>query len=254
MNDSGLCSISFRARPAREVLARAAAAGLRCIEWGGDVHAPPSLGADALRALGDATRAAGLSVSSYGSYHRLGASDPAELPAVFAAAKTLGAPVVRVWAGTKGTAESSAEERAAVHAATRAAAALAVREGLAISFECHPGTLTDDPEETLSLLREGPPEALGTHWQPNQYRDEAWNLSCAAALAPRVRAIHVFAWSLDAAGKVVRHGLAEHADLWRRRFAALPAAVPRLLEFLPGDDPALLPREAAALESLYDPR
>ena len=254
MNGQGLCSVTFRALPAREVLSLAAAAGLSCIEWGGDVHAPPSLGADALRALGDATRAAGLAVSSYGSYHRLGASDPAELPAVLAAAKALGAPVVRVWAGAKGAAESSAGERAAVHAATRAAAALAAREGLALSFECHPGTLTDDPEETLSLLREGPPEALGTHWQPNQYRDEAWNLACAAALAPRVRAVHVFAWSPGAAGKAVRHGLAEHAPLWRRRFAALPASAPRLLEFLPGDDPALLPREAAALASLSNPR
>lgn len=247
---AGLCSVSFRPLPAREVLSRAAAAGLDRIEWGGDVHAPPSLGPDALRALGEETRAAGLRVCSYGSYHRLGVSDPAELPGVLAAARALGAPVVRVWAGAKGTAESGAEERGAVHAAARAAAELAAREGLAVSFECHPGTLTDDPEETLSLLREGPPEALGTHWQPNPFHDEAWNLASARALAPRVRAVHVFHWTLDAGGKIVRHPLAAGADIWRRYLAFLPQEAPRLLEFMPGDDPALLPREAAALKAI----
>ena len=122
---AGLCSVSFRALPAGEVLRLAAEAGLACIEWGGDVHAPPSLGPDALCALGDATRSAGLAVASYGSYHRLGVSDPADLPAVLAAAKALGAPTVRVWAGGKGTAEATAAERAAVHAAAREAVALA---------------------------------------------------------------------------------------------------------------------------------
>lgn len=244
---AGLCSVSFRALPAGEVLRLAAEAGLACIEWGGDVHAPPSLGPDALRALGDATRSAGLAVASYGSYHRLGVSDPADLPAVLAAAKALGAPTVRVWAGDKATAEATAAERAAVHAAAREAAALAAREGLRISLEFHPFTLTDDPEETLSLLKEGPPEALATHWQPNQFHDEAWNLASAEAVAPRVDAVHVFHWTLGADGKVVRHPLAEGAAIWKRYLAALPADVPRFLEFLPGDDPSLLPQEAASL-------
>lgn len=247
---AGLCSISFRPLPAKEVLSRAAAAGLDAIEWGGDVHAPPSVGLDALRALGNASRAAGLAVCSYGTYHRLGVSHPSELPALLAAAKALGALVVRVWAGAKGTAESSAEERKAVHAATREAVVLAAHEGLTISFECHPNTLTDDPEETLSLLREGPPEALGTHWQPNQFHDEAWNFASARALAPRVRAIHVFHWTLGDDGKVVRHPLAGGADRWRRYFALLPQEAPRLLEFMPGDDSGLLPREVATLRNL----
>lgn len=230
-----------------EVIRLASKAGLSCIEWGSDVHAPPSLGRDALCALGDATRSAGLAVASYGSYHRLGVSDPEDLPAVLAAAKALGAPTVRVWAGAKGTAESSAEERAAVHAAARAAAALASRERLRISLEFHPFTLTDDPEETLALLKEGPPEFFGTHWQPNQFHDEAWNLACAKAVASRVDAVHVFHWTLDNGGKVVRHPLAEGAPAWKRYLAALPSDVPRFLEFLPDDNQMLLPQEAASL-------
>lgn len=247
---TGLCSVSFRKLPAAEVIRLAAKAGLDCIEWGGDVHAPPSLGPDALRALGDATRAAGLSVCSYGSYHRLGVSDPAELPAVLAAAKALGAPVVRVWAGAKGTAECSPEERGAVHAAAREAAALAAREGLCISFECHPYTLTDDPAEALSLLAEGPADALSTHWQPNQFHDEEWNLAYARAVARRVRIVHCFHWTTGPDGRVERHPLAEGAALWRHRLAELPPGMVVLAEFLPDDDPSLLPREAATLKSI----
>lgn len=244
---AGLCSVSFRALSALEVMRLAAGAGLSCIEWGGDVHAPPSLGPDALRALGDATRSAGLAVASYGSYHRLGVSDPADLPPVLAAAKALGAPAVRVWAGNKGTEESSAGERAAVHAAARDAAALAAREGLRISLEFHPHTLTDDPEEALALLKEGSGEFFGTHWQPNQFHDEAWNLASAEAVASRVDAVHVFHWTLDDGGKVVRHPLAEGAPVWKRYLAALPSDVPRFLEFLPDDNQMLLPQEAASL-------
>ena len=247
---TGLCSVTFRQLPACEIIRLAAGAGLDCIEWGGDVHAPPSLGADALRALGDATRAAGLSVCSYGSYHRLGVSDPAELPAVLAAAKALGAPIVRVWAGEKGTAESSPGERGAVHAAAREAAAIAAREGLCLSFECHPYTLTDDPAEALSLLSEGSPDALATHWQPNPFHDEAWNLAYARAVANRVRIVHCFHWTPGPGGRVERHPLADGASLWRRRLAALPHDMVVLAEFLPGNDPALLLREAAVLREI----
>ncbi len=250
---NGLCSVTFRGLAVNDIVTMARDSGLDCIEWGGDVHAKPSLGIEALRAIGAATRAAGMTVSSYGTYHRLGASDPAELPEILACAKALGAPVVRVWAGDRGSSESSPEWRAAVHAAARNAAAAAAREGLRISLECHINTLTDDPEEALSLLSEGPEESFGMHWQPNQFHDEEWNLEYAGAVSARVNAVHVFNWSLSADGKVVRHPLSDGIPAWRRYLALLPAAAPRLLEFVPGDDPAVLRREAAALEALRRP-
>ena len=235
---------------AKAVIDAAASAGLGCMEWGSDIHAPPSLGQDALHAIGNASRDAGLDVPSYGSYHRLGHSDPGELPGLISAAKALGARIIRVWAGTHGSAECSAEERARVVAATRDAAALAAREGLVISFECHPNTLTDDPESAIDLLSAAPSEHLGMHWQPNQYHGEEWNAGYASAVSQRVQAIHVFNWSIGPDGGVVRNPLADGAAQWQRYLALLPPDVPRLLEFMPGDDSRLLPGESAALQSL----
>ena len=40
MNHTGLVSISFRKLSPEEVISAAAAAGLKAIEWGSDVHAP----------------------------------------------------------------------------------------------------------------------------------------------------------------------------------------------------------------------
>ena len=40
MFDTGLVSVSFRGLTVAEVAAAAAAAGLKNIEWGSDVHAP----------------------------------------------------------------------------------------------------------------------------------------------------------------------------------------------------------------------
>lgn len=109
-----LLSITFRKLPAEEVVRLAAANGIRAIEWGGDVHAPPR-DEEALIRVRDLTRDAGLSVCAYGSYFRIGETDLAKpgFTEVLAAAKILGAPLIRVWVGLRGSAEISTEERVA---------------------------------------------------------------------------------------------------------------------------------------------
>ena len=67
----GLVSVTYRRLPAEAVVRLAKDAGLACIEWGSDVHVPETDPAGARR-VGEFTRAAGLSVASYGTYYRLG--------------------------------------------------------------------------------------------------------------------------------------------------------------------------------------
>ncbi len=42
MISPGLVSVTYRALPPAEIIALTAAAGLKGIEWAGDVHVPPN--------------------------------------------------------------------------------------------------------------------------------------------------------------------------------------------------------------------
>lgn len=109
----GVCSVTFRALSAEEVVDLAAGAGLESIEWGSDVHARPDdpAGLDRVRKI---TEAAGMAVASYGSYYRALDDDASrtEPVAVVAAAERLGTTRVRVWAGAVGSADASPDDRA----------------------------------------------------------------------------------------------------------------------------------------------
>ena len=94
----GLCSVTLRPLAPEAVVRVAADAGLAGIEWGGDIHVPPGDAATARR-VARLTADAGLIVSSYGSYYRVGGDKPGELQPILDTAAELGAPVVRVWAG-----------------------------------------------------------------------------------------------------------------------------------------------------------
>ena len=89
----GLVSVTYRRLPAEAVARLAKDAGLACIEWGSDVHVPETDPAGARR-VGEFTRAAGLSVASYGTYYRLGQGQ--DFSAYLTAAEALGAPSLRL--------------------------------------------------------------------------------------------------------------------------------------------------------------
>jgi hypothetical protein len=231
----GLCSVTLRALSVEEVAAAAVTAGLEAIEWGADVHVPPGDIAAAERA-----RATGLAVASYGSYFRAG--DPLSgFDAVLTSARALGAPRIRIWAGRVGSAGASAAQRAAVAEGVRAAAELA--GDIEVALEFHGGTLTDEPASAAALL-----EAAGrarTYWQPPQGAPDDVALAGLRAVEPWLAALHVFSWW----PRDERHPLAERSGLWLRALA-LAGDVDALLEFVPGDDPAVLAREAATLREL----
>ncbi|WP_233223517.1 sugar phosphate isomerase/epimerase [Amycolatopsis sp. CA-128772] len=241
----GLCSVTFRALPADEVARVAAAAGLRRVEWGADVHAPPRPVA-ALREVREQTAAHGLTACSYGSYWRAGRDSTEEFDALAEAAAALGAPRIRVWAGTEDSADASAPARARVTAALREAASIAAGRGLTVALEFHSGTLADTPPAALRLLDDVGHDALSTYWQPPVDAPDEPALAGLATMLERVSAVHVFSWWPGPA----RLPLHERERLWRPALnlvAGRPVDV--LLEFVPEDDPAVLPRETATLLS-----
>lgn len=247
----GLCSVTFRQLDPAAIAALAADAGLEAIEWGGDVHAPAG---DTARAAEVAriTADAGLAVASYGSYFRGDAGE--QIAPVLDAAEALGADRIRIWAGRIGSADATAQERAATIDALATAAEQAGARRISLALEFHGGTLADDAEQALRVLDEVGSPHLSTYWQPSVGAPDDLAVTEYRRLADRVSAVHVFSWWPVAE----RLTLTARDGLWRAfAAAALAAPVPprdALLEFVPGDDPAALAAEAAALRAYLDPR
>lgn len=247
----GLCSVTFRALAVDDVVRAAADAGLACIEWAGDLHVPPG-DARAARTAREATEQAGLAVASYGSY--LAFEGPQEqfeeeAAGVLDAARALGAPRIRVWAGRTASADVSAPERERIVARIRDVADRARADGIELGLEFHGGTLTDEIGSTLRLLEEIDRENVRSYWQPHQDMEPEPAIGTLRRVLPAASTIHVFSWWPNHQ----RHPLAARADLWREAFTVLAAEGSdrdALLEFIPDDDPSLLPREAGTLRSL----
>jgi sugar phosphate isomerase/epimerase len=243
----GLVSVTFRKLSPAEIVALVRQAGLAGIEWGGDIHVPHGAVARA-KEVRQLTLDAGLQVIAYGSYYRL---DGRQFEAVLESAVTLGAPVIRVWAGGMGSAQATAEQRAAVVADARRIGDLAAAAGIKIAFEYHGNTLTDTDESAQRLLAEVAHPNVFTLWQPRITDSVEANLTGLRAIRSRLLNVHVYHWKPN---PLERRPLAEGADCWRRYFGELAGARAALLEFVVNDDPAQFLRDAAVLRELVAPR
>ena len=244
----GLVSITFRQLPPAEIIALVQTAGLTGIEWGGDIHVPHGDLACA-REVRQRTLDAGLAVAAYGSYYRINGSEAEGLrfETVLETAVALGAPTIRVWVGPRGSAETSAAERAASVAEARRIAGLAQAAGIAVASEYHGGTLTDTNVSTQMLLREIDHPNFFTLWQPVAGLPVAENVAGLRGVLSRVTNLHCFYWWPTGAE---RQPLAAGADSWRQYLGLLPASGRDhfvLLEFVVGDAPENFRRDAATL-------
>lgn len=241
----GLVSVTYRSLDPSRIADLAAKAGLQCIEWGGDIHVPHG---DTKKAQNVAriTRDHGLDVSSYGSYFRLDSEDDGEHAAVIETALALGAPLIRVWAGKKASAESTPGERLLISRVACNMAAKAATHGLKIAYEYHPNTLTDSIASSAALLSATAHHAICTFWQPPLDADVAQASSSLAAVIPRLANLHVFHWQ----PAYERRPLAEGRLAWAAYLQVARRSGRRhdlLLEFIPNDDPYLLKQEASSL-------
>jgi sugar phosphate isomerase/epimerase len=242
----GLVSVTFRRLTPAQIVGLVTRAGLAAIEWGGDVHVPPgdTATAEAVRRL---TLEAGLAVAAYGSYYRIGKSDGEGMPFewVLESAAALGAPLVRVWAGDRGSQEADAGYRSLLVAESRRIAESCAQAGIAVAYEFHERTFADTPESVCWLLREVAHPALRTLWQP--LGPDAWEprVTGLRAVLPWLANIHAYCWR---AGE--RQPLADGAEEWAHYLQAA-ASTQRdhavLIEFVRGDSPEAFLEDALAL-------
>lgn len=251
MFQSGLVSVSFRELSPEEIIELTARAGLDCIEWGGDLHLPP---ADVERAhmVAERTQAAGLRISSYGSYFRIGVTPIEQFADILATATALSAPLVRVWAYDRYLDDGCGKLWGILVESARKIAEMAAKAGITVCLECHNRTLTEDYHGALRFLQAVGHPALRMYWQPNEHRDFAYNLEAASALAPYTECIHTFYW--DAQG---HYRLADGMNEWRAYLSVFRELLPNkplplLLEFMPDNRVESLPTEAETLKKLIE--
>lgn len=246
----GLVSVTFRQLAPQEIVDWVLRAGLAAIEWGGDVHVPHGDLARA-RQVGRLTRAAGLQVSSYGSYYRVGQAEPCSFEAVLDSALELGAPTIRVWAGKVGSGAAGEEDWQRVIADSQRISEMAARAGLSVAYEFHGHTLTDTPAAARRLLGSVAHPAMRCYWQPPQGVTFADALQGLATIQPWLSNLHIFHWRLNGDPPLAeRRPLAEGASVWPEYLRqADQDGHPRfaLLEFVRGDDPLQFLQDAAIL-------
>ena len=238
----GLVSVSFRQHAPREILEAAKAAGLSCIEWGSDVHAP--CGDEArLYEIAALQKQYGMVCSSYGTYFRFGEMPVEALEQYIAAAKILGTDILRLWCGKKSGGDMTDEERRALLLDCRKAAAFAEKNGVTLCLECHKKTFTENPDDAVWLMGEIDSRHFRMYWQPFQWQSAEENYENAKKIAPYAKHIHVFHWRDDQ-----KLPLAEASAEWQHYLSAFSLPRTLLLEFMPHGGMEELAKEAQALK------
>lgn len=241
----GLVSVTFRQLSPREIIDLVKQAGLEGIEWGGDVHVPHGdvKLAQEVRAM---TEDVGLKVAAYGSYYRAG--QWASFDEILKTASALNAPTVRIWAGTKGSRETGAEERVAIATDIRNCCQKAQKANLTISLEYHRGTLTDEIDSCESLVQEVEHENLRLYWQPDILVPHRQRIEDLDRVLMHVSNVHIFQWTREQ-NDTIRHKLIEGEPQWLEYLHQLrDNGGYRLIEFVKGDSPEQFLRDAETLK------
>lgn len=269
MIKAGICSVTLAKCSVEEVLGIAVQGGLQAIEWWGTGHVPHGDVACARRVRG-LTADAGLKVSSYGSYYRVGVSEGAGLSfqSVLDTAVALGAPTIRVWAGDRDTGNADVSFIQKVVDDANRIAGLAAEQGISITFEFHGGTLTDRNETAIRFAAQVPHPNIFFSWQsPHGYTMEHC-LEGLKGLLPRLSTVHVYHWTIGSYEQntvnetirplkwpedYFRHPLADGTERWKKYLAAVRSTGRdhfALLEFVKDDLPGNVLRDAATLKQL----
>lgn len=239
--DYGLVSVSFRQLNPIEIITYCKNAGLTCIEWGSDVHAPHSQ-IDALNELAILQQKHGVRCCSYGTYFRIGVNNSDELNSYINAAKILGTNVLRVWCGNKSFAEFSNLEKENFINECKAIAHIAENNNVIVCMECHNGTFTDSVDGALYLMNHVDSPNFQMYWQPNQFITFNDNNEYANRISQYTKRIHVFYWTKDR-----MYPLSKGKKEWVQYLKNFKTDIPLLLEFMPDGKPETVFTEAKTL-------
>jgi sugar phosphate isomerase/epimerase len=165
---------------------------------------------------------------------------------VLASATELGAPVVRVWAGTVGSAQADEVTWASVVDDTRRIADMAQTGGLVVAYEYHPNTLTDTNEAAVRLLAAVDHPGVRSYWQMRDGASFDEHLASLGSVLPWLTHVHV-----QASQGGQRTPLFALEQAWVQILAAVASTGhdhTALIEFVRGDSPEQFLADAATLK------
>ncbi len=213
MIKTGLVSVSFRNLSPEEIVMLAKEAKLSAIEWGGDVHVPAG-DLETARKVRCLTEEAGICVAAYGSYYRAGDNEnPKEAFApVLKTAVALGAPVIRVWAGSKWSWRADEAYVEKVVSDTQVICDMAKEHGIDIAYEYHGWTLTDTRFSAVDTVKMVGRDNMYLYWQPNYTLNEEDNVIALQMVLPYLKHVHCFYWDPNE----VKFPLIEGRGIWTK--------------------------------------
>lgn len=250
---TGLCSITFRQLSVVEIIKLAKKASLDGIEWGGDVHVPHGDFKKAHEVAANC-RDAGIEISSYGSYYRSEAKDTPPFRVVVDTAKTLGAPMIRIWAGGLDSNTASDADRRKVVDDLIECAEIASELEIQVGLEKHSRTLTDTTASTALLMQELAGTDIKFYWQPDIGAEPKSLLPEIEMMLPKLANFHVFYWKL--AEKLQMLPLTDGIDIWNMFFECagkINSTHWALIEFVARNRPQQFFEDAAVLTKLTAP-
>ncbi len=165
----GLASVTFRNKNIEEIVSICKRAQVDCIEWGADVHVITAEDAQKARELCDE---AGIEISSYGSYYRVGKSREEEWITICENAKLMGAESIRVWLGEKNSQDMSGKEYDTLLCDLKRICSIAEKYGLLVCPECHDYTFNNDTYAFLKIQSDADKANFRTYFQSRYFRME----------------------------------------------------------------------------------
>ena len=248
MFNLGLVSVSFRDHSVEEIINAMNQCEIHNIEWGGDIHAPINEieNAEKIRFL---QQKFNIRCTSYGSYYRIGISDPFDLPKYYATAYALQADCVRVWCGDKNYEDYSKSEKRILFSEAQKACEIARMNRRAICLECHNNTYTNSIDGALEIMNEIDDEFFRMYWQPNQFKSFEENCEYAKRISNFTTNIHVFNWKGQE-----KYPLSKAIDEWTEylKYFNDDKEHNLLLEFMPDGRIESLKEEYNALQEIVE--
>ena len=184
----GFTSTSFRQiKSVEKIVDIAVSSGAQIIEWGGDIH---------VKSVSDAQRVkklcgeAGIEISSYGSYYRIGDCNKNERSRICEIAAAMGCGSIRVWLGRADSEKTDEETYKKLVEDGRALCAEAEKYGLKICPECHDNTFNNNTDAFLKIYNDIGCDNFGTYFQ-SRYRKKAYDLDRIERTMPYIESVHI---------------------------------------------------------------